>query len=356
MRRATLRRVLAMLLVGGLILIAGGWGTLALGFAGPQPVELRYGLSGAFAFASLLTLVGLGFHRWRRRALGLFAALFAVLLAWWHGLEPSNQRDWQADVAVLPYATVEGDLVRMHNIRNFVYRSENDYTPGYYDRRFDLRQLEGVDLIASYWTGPAIAHVFLSFAFSDGEHLAVSIETRREKGEGYSTLRGLFRQYELYYVVADERDVIGLRANHRRHPPEQVYLYRLQVPIEDVRRLFLEYLHEINALHDRPRFYNALTTNCTTSVWMNTRVNPDHLPFDWRLLVSGYVPRLLYEHGRLDSRGQSFADLQHRALINARAQAADGAEDFSRRIRERRRARPFRSSARTLVAGSETKR
>jgi len=251
-----------------------------------------------------------------------------------YSIEPSNERNWQTDVAVLPHATIEGDLVTLHNIRNFEYRSETDYTPAYYDKRFDLSKLEGVDLVASYWMGPSIAHVFLSFAFVGGDHLAVSIETRKEKGEGYSTIKGFFRQYELYYVVADERDVIGLRSNYRRNPPEDVYLYRLHAPLENGRRLFLEYMHNINALKDNPEFYNSLTTNCTTSIWMSSRVNPEHLPFSWKILASGYVPEYLYEYGRLEDRGQSFTETQRRALINTRANVVDHTMDFSARIRE----------------------
>ena len=129
--------------------------------------------------------------------------------------------------AVLPHATIEGDRVTVHNVRNFAYRTETDFTPAWHDKTYDLRQLEGVDLVATYWMGPAVAHIFLSFAFAGGDHLAVSIETRKEKGEGYSTVKGFFRQYELYYVVADERDVIGLRTNYRRDPPEDVYVYRI---------------------------------------------------------------------------------------------------------------------------------
>lgn len=220
----------------------------------------------------------------------------------------------------------------MHNIRNFSYRSEFDYTPSWYDKRFDLRKLEGVDLVAVYWMGPAIAHVFLSFAFAGGDHLAISIEARKEKSESYSTLRGFFRQYELYYAVGDERDIIGLRTNHRFDPPEEVYLYRLQAPLENGRRLFLEYMRELNRLRREPEFYNALTANCTTSIWLHSRINPDHLPLSWKILASGYVPEYLYEHGRVDT-GQPFEVLQRRAHINARARAADGAADFSSRIR-----------------------
>jgi hypothetical protein len=236
-------------------------------------------------------------------------------------------------VAVLAYATIQGNVVTVHNIRNFDYRSETDYTAAYYDRQYDLRKLEGVDLIAVYWMGPAIAHTMVSFAFAGGDHLAISIETRKEKGEGYSTLKGFFRHYELVYVVADERDVIRLRTNYRRDPPEQVYVYRLQGPIENARRLFMSYMNQINSLKARPEFYNTLTTNCTTNIWLHTRTNPGHPPLSWKILASGYVPQYLYETGRLDT-SVPFAELERRAHVNARAQAADGALDFSRRIRE----------------------
>ena len=169
-------------------------------------------------------MIALPLRRWRWRAFGVYLVLFAAVLGWCFSLEPSNDRDWVAENARLAYATIDGDIVTVHNIRNFAYRSETDFTPAYYDKRFDLSQLEGVDLVAVYWMGPAIAHIFLSFAFAGGDHLAMSIETRKEKGEGYSTVKGFFRQYELYYVVADERDVIGLRTNYRHDPPEQVYV------------------------------------------------------------------------------------------------------------------------------------
>ena len=343
----------------GLVLLAllmaatGVWGTLALTYSGPHDETVRTSLATAFAVAALAGLIALIFRRWRWPALAGYLVLFAVLVAWWRGIEPSNDREWQTDVAVLPDATIEGNLVTVHNIRNLDYRSETDYTPAYYDKRFDLHQLEGVDLVAVYWMGPAIAHVFVSFAFAGDEHLAVSIETRKEKGEDYSTIKGFFRQYELYYVVADERDVIRLRTNYRRDPPEDVYVYRLKGDIENGRRLFLEYIRQIKALKVRPEFYNTLTTNCTTNIWLNSRVNPAHLPFSWKILASGYVPEFLYENGRLDTGGGlTFTELQARAHINVRAKAADTAADFSRRIREAAPAVTQHSSD-SLQIGSE---
>ena len=326
--------MLGLLTAGSVTALAGCWGALALAFAGPGGESLRSVLGGAFGALTFATLIAMFFRSRRWPAFGAWLVLFFALLVWWGSIEPSNDRDWQPDVAVLPEVTVEGDLVTVRNIRNFDYRSEFDYTPAYYDRQFDLRKLEGIDLVAVYWMGPAVAHVFLSFAFAGGDNLAVSIETRKEMGEGYSTLKGFFRQYELYYVVADERDVIRLRTNYRHDPAEDVYVYRLQGGNEGARRLFLEYVDQINGLTTRPEFYNTLTTNCTTTIWLNARVNPNRLPFDWKILASGYVPEYLHEHGRLKSGGESFAEIQRRAHVNVRAQAAGRSADFSRRIRE----------------------
>jgi len=307
------------------------WGTLALYYSGPA--GLNTALAAVYGMCGLVTLLGLTMPRWRLRIASGFFVVFAVLMIWWNTIEPSNDRDWQADVAILPYATENGDLVTVHNIRNFDYRTETEYIPAYYDKTFDLRELESVDLVAVYWMGPAIAHTFVSFGFQGGDYLAVSIETRKEQGEGYSTLKGFFKQFELYYVVADERDVIRLRTNYRKDPIEDVYLYRVHKPVENGRRLFLEYMRKINALDKQPEFYNTLIHNCTTTIWLNTRVNPDHVHFSWKLLASGYVPEYLYELDALDST-VSFTDLQRRSHINARAQTADKAQDFSRLIRE----------------------
>ncbi len=326
-------RFIGLVVIGLLVAGAAGWGVLALYYSDIESTALRIGWAALFALYGVVTLVGLISQRWRSRSLLAFAVIFTVVVSWWRNIEPSNDRQWQPEVAVLPSAAEDGDLVMVHNIRNFDYRTETDFTPAYYDKAFDVRKLESVDLVAVYWMGPAIAHTFLSFGFEGGDHLAISIETRKERGEGYSTIKGFFKQFELYYVVADERDVIRVRTNYRKDPPEDVYIYSVRRPIENGRRLFMEYVQRINALKDAPEFYNTLTTNCTTTIWHNARVNPGRMPFSWKLLSSGYVPEYLYEVHALD-RSLPFPELRRRSLVNARAQAADQAEDFSRRIRE----------------------
>jgi hypothetical protein len=316
-----------------LVLAVGIWGALLLALAGPGNEIVRAALVVALCLASVAILIAVFVRRWRWRAMGAFAVLCAALIVFWTSIEPTNERDWQPDVAILPYATFAGDLVTVHKIRNFDYTSESDYTVAYYDKTFDLRELRSVDIVTSYWMGPAIAHVFVSFGFTGDDYLAISIEVRKSKGKAYSTLRGFFRQYELIYVAADERDVIRLRTNYRRDPPEDVYVYRVRGSIEAGRRLFMQYLEQMNALRTQPEFYNTLTTNCTTNIWMNARVNPGHPPLNWKILASGYVPQYLYEEGRLEDMGLSFGELQRRAHVNTRAKAADSAPDFSRRIR-----------------------
>jgi hypothetical protein len=321
---------LRILGLAGLILVVAGataWASLAIYYAELLTPPLRLGLAAAFGGGTLLAFLCL---RNRRRTLLGFAAAFALVLLWWLSLAPSNRRDWQPEVAVLPHATRDGDRVTLHDIRDFDYRTEQDFDARYYDRTFDLRTLDAVDLIAVYWAGEAIAHIMVSFGFA-GEHVAFSIETRKERGEAYSSLAGFFRRYELIYIVGDERDLIRVRTNYR-DPQEQVYLYRTRAAPETARRLFLEYVERINQLHERAEFYNTLTTNCTTDVWLLVRALTGRLPLDWRVLLSGHFPEYAYDLGTLDT-SLPFPALKAESLINEKAHAADQAPDFSRRIR-----------------------
>jgi len=322
---------LALILL--LMLAAAAWGVLALHYWDHANPTLRRMLVAVWTIAALALLAGFLLRRWRWRSLAAFAALFVLLVACWSTIEPSNDRLWEPENAVLTWATIDGDRITLHNVRNFDYRSDTDFVPAYYDRTFDLRQLNSADLFAVYWMGPAIAHIFVSFGFADGAHVAFSIETRREKGEPYSSVAGFFRQYELYYAVGDERDIVRVRTNYRHDPPEQVYLYPLRGRADADKRLFLEYLQQLNSLRQQAKWYNTITSNCTNSIWFLTRFNPGHLPYSWKILASGHLPEYLYEHGKLDT-SVPFEELRRRAYINPRAEAADQAPDFSRRIRD----------------------
>lgn len=322
-----MRKIVGVLLLGAVVTGMTLWAMGALYYM-PLLPRLRGLLALAFGAATAVAFLGLPRRRWTLLGFGL---VWVALVLWWSIIPASNSRDWQPDVAVLPYATLEGDRVTLHNIRNFEYRTATDFTPRYYDKTFDLQQLESVDLISSYWAGEAIAHLLVSFGFGGQDYIAISIETRKERTEDYSSIKGFFKQYELIYVVADERDIIRLRTTYRQ-PPEDVYLYRTRIPPARARRLFLDYVREINQLVEQPAFYNTLTTNCTTNILFHARASGGIARYNWKILLSGYAPDYVYDIGGLDT-SLSFVDLKQRSHINARAQTADDAPDFSQRIR-----------------------
>src|SRR5580700_2767249 len=289
--RLTVTVVLAVIVVAGV-----AWAALALWLDGPRSRVLAGAMCVAVAASSLFLSA-----RVRPLLRGLAAAILPSVLVglWWASIAPSNSRDWAPDVARTASAVFSGSSVTIENVRNFKYRSESDYDPHWETRTYDLDRIRGVDLFVSFWGPTQIAHTIASWDFDDGQHLAISIETRKERGESYSALRGFFRQYELYYVVADERDLIALRTNYRG---EQVYLYRIRASTSQARALLVDYLDEVNSLADHPQWYNALTQNCTTTI----RGHAQHVGaggrLDWRLLANGHLDQLLYERGQLDTR------------------------------------------------------
>lgn len=331
-RRGFLRRLLRTILIFIIALaVLGimGWCALFL-WQSPLPGEgLRVTLAVGFVLATLASFI---LFKKRLRTLAVFLAVFALLVVWYYSIRPSHDRQWQPEVAVLPTAEINGDLVTVKNIRDFDYRSETDYTARYIDRTYDLNKLESTDLICVYWMGPAIAHVIVSFGFEGGEYLAFSIEMRSEQGEENSMVRSFFRKYELIYVAATERDIVRLRTNYRE-PLEQVYVYRTRQPAQIRRALFLSYIDKINQLAEKPEWYNTLRDNCTTGVLDRTSVYRTPIRFNWKILFSGYVAEFVYEGGMLDT-SMPFEKLQEQSLVNEKAKSAGQAEDFSTRIRE----------------------
>lgn len=320
-------RVITTAPILALVVAGVAWGALALWFDGPASRPLAGALAVGLPVASLgLVAIVRPFRR------GLVAALLPVVAValWWSSIPPSNDRDWSPDVARAARATFEGSRVTIKNVRNFKYRSETDYDEHWETRTYDLDRVRGIDLFLSFWGPTLIAHTIASWEFDDGQHIAISIEARKEKGEPYSAIRGFFRQFEIYYVVADERDLVGLRTNHR---DERVYLYRFRVPAPQARALLVEYLNEVNRLADRPRWYNALTHNCTTTIRYHALQVAAGRSFDWRILANGRLDELAYERGQIDT-SLPLAELRARSNITERAKAAGEAPDFSARIRD----------------------
>jgi hypothetical protein len=304
------------------VLLAFAWAYGALHYDGPAA---WFALLNAAAILAVFVLV----KKWRVK-LGVFTAWFALVLGWWLTLKPTNEADWQPDVAQLARAEIDGDVVTLHKVRNCDYRTEKDYTPHWETRTVRLSQLTGIDMAIDYWGSPYMAHPIVSFQFADAPPLCFSIETRKKKGQSYSAIGGLYRQFALVYTVADERDVIRVRTNYRKG--EDIYLYRLAIKPEKARERFLEYLGALNRIHDEPRWYNAITTNCTTTIRSQHNAS-ERLPWDWRILVNGKGDEMLYERKAIRSGGLPFDELKRRVHINAAAREANDSPDFSQRIR-----------------------
>ena len=306
-------------------IIAIAWAFGAVWFDAPFGNANKF-IAGLLALASVAALA---FVRPFWRKVGAAALLFGGVLAWWMTLSPTNDSDWQPDVAQKAWADIQGDEVTFHNVRNCDYRTETDYTPRWETRTVGISQITGIDLAIDYWGSPWIAHPIVSFQFTDAPPLCFSIETRRKLGQTYSAIEGLYRQFELIYIVADERDVIRVRTNYR---DEDIYLYHTTISPARARERFLEYIHSLNALRNKPRWYNAITTNCTTSI--RTQHPPkERIPWDWRILLNGKGDELMYERHFIVTDGLPFAELKSRSLIDTRARAANDSPDFSQLIR-----------------------
>jgi len=304
------------------------WAVGAL-YVDVQIPYLRIPLALIYVAAMITILFKLKGSVW---APALCLAGFLGVLVWWLTLKPTNDANWQPDVDRTAWAEMAGDRVTIHNLRNCDYRTETDYVNCWSDRTLYLSQLRVADFFLTNWGIPFASHPIVSFHFGDNQHVAFSIEARYKVGQAYSTFLGCFRQYELIFVAADERDVIRLRTNYRKD--EEVYLYRVRIQPDTARNMFLTYVTYLNKLKDYPEWYNQVTRNCTTTLFRQLAAdvkNPN--PWNYQILLNGTLDRLLYERGRLVTGGLSFPELKEREHINAAAKAADNSPDFSELIR-----------------------
>ncbi|WP_421565859.1 DUF4105 domain-containing protein [Ochrobactrum sp. EDr1-4] len=305
------------------------WSSFAMWFQLPFGDAVRGSIIAAWLAVSLWVVAGERQFYCRRKRL-LFCLLALVFLGWWATIRPSLNRIWAAEVARTVTGKVEGNQVTLYNVRDFDWRTVNDFTPVWKDETYNIDKITSVDLYLSYWTGPAIAHTLLSFGFEDGRHVVFSGEIRKEHHESYSAIGGFFREFELAMIAAEESDIIFLRTNVRK---EDVYRYQIDLPPAAARELFLSYVEQGNQLAQKAKFYNTVTTNCTTIIFQMARLLDPGIPFDYRVLLSGYLPGYLHDHGWIKNDGSTTEEARQRASIDAKAQAGDR-EGYSKRIRQ----------------------
>jgi hypothetical protein len=323
---------LALRVILAIVVIApiSAWSALALWFRLPASGALRGAAAIVFAMLGLATIVALFMRRSRSLAtLVVFFVAFGGLLAWWGAIKPPLDGDWAPDVARQTTGSIEGDILTLTDVRDFDWRTDSDFTEKWSKRTYDLSKLKTLDLFLAYWAGPEMAHVIMSFGFENGEYLAWSVEVRREKTGEFSPVADAFKNHTLVYLATAERDVVRLRTNVRG---EDVRLYRLNTPPDQARALLREYVVESTELAQQPKWYNSITANCATVVFKLVRAAGSTLPFDWRLVVNGYLPGYLYDHAAVVTT-MPLSELMERARVSPQAKAAGQSPDFSRLIR-----------------------
>ena len=307
------------------------WATVALYF-----INLPYGQFAIIASGVFAVIIPVIFFFLPRRNIALLfiLLLYVTVIIGWNNMQPSNDRHWLPSVAKLPYAVSKSNTIDIHNIRNFDYQTEYDFNEEYYDKTYNLDELESMDFLLSYWGGGTkVAHTILSFGFKNGDYLAVSAETRVEEGEPQELIQGFFNQYEMIYILADERDIIRLRTNFRKQEPEEVFLYPTTLDKKKIRQIFEVIIARVNKLYQQPEFYNTLTQNCYTTLRADVgTIAPSKNRFDWRILANGYADQMLYENGNMDTN-LSFPEAKKYFHINQYVSGDNSPDDFSKRIR-----------------------
>ena len=323
--------LLRFIFIGVIILLVAAltiWGTLALWFRLPGQETLRMILASAFALLGLTTIAA-QFGRRPTRSLAVYAFAFTAIVIWWSSIQPPGDGNWSPEVARQVTGVIDGDTMTLTNVREFEWRSETEATENWTARTYNLSQIQSTDLFMSYWDGPNIAHFILSFGFEDGEYLAWSIQVRRQIGGGFSPIGDFFKQNTMVIIASEEQDVVGVRSNIRG---EDVRVFRVAATPEVRRHLIEKLVASSNALSEQPEFFNSLTSNCATTVVEMLRDIDVDVPFDWRLIVNGYLPGLVYDRDALDTR-LPMSELRERGKIMSRAQAVGLTDDYSDAIR-----------------------
>ncbi|MFC2994106.1 DUF4105 domain-containing protein [Acinetobacter sichuanensis] len=319
------------------VIFSSIWLCCALWFQAPFGLfsRIMIGLWILFAFSILGIYIKQNLFS-RHKDILIYILAFLCSLLWYFNIPAKQDREWNPEVDRLFTYKKQGNIVTIHNIRNFNWHTENKYDVHWDTRSYNLEHITGVNIITSYWMGPQIAHTLVSFDFSDQKPLVFSIEIRKEKTESFSAIGGFFRKYELSLIAADEKDLIYTRSNIRN---EQVYFFPVKMPKTEMKALFTEYLEKTDELAQQAKWYNTLSSNCTTLVFdMVQAISPHELPLDYRLLASGYLPNYLYDLGALNQQW-TIKQWYQRAHVNPRTDQFkhfeyQSSENYSKVIRE----------------------
>lgn len=327
-----MRSLIRLLLFAVLFLLvayATLWGTLALWFKLPGSDFVRGLAASCFGLFGIGTLIAV-FRPVSWRWLAIFAVALIAINGWWNALVAPVDGNWSPEVARQATGTIDGDILTLTNVRAFEWRTVDDFDEEWVTRSYDLSQIETVDMFLSFWGGPSMAHFMLSFGFANGDYLTWSNEVRRRIGGSFSPVSDFFKAHPIVVIAAEEQDVVGLRSNIRQ---ERVQLFRFGSQSEKKRELIEVYVAAANEIAEKPHWFNSVFTNCSRTAILFARHVGISIPMDYRVIVNGYFPELLYERGSLNT-DVSLQELYSLGAINERAIAIGLNEDYSAAIRD----------------------
>jgi hypothetical protein len=317
------------------ILVLAGWAGGALCFHPWLPRFVGAGLAIGFLAAAITLVLKIRNYAF---SLALIAVMIVCVYGCWLLIRPQQNRAWARHQEKMPFVSIIDDDVSIRNVRYCQYKSLEDFEVVFETRNFELSQIESVWYVIQRFTSlESLAHTFICFGLNDGserKYFAISVEVRCEKGESFSPLPGAYKQYELMYVVGDERDILGVRTNIREN--DRVYMYRVNATPEQAQQLFLRIAGRINKLRDQPEFYHTLFNNCTNNIVVHANsVAPNSVnPFAPRIILPGYSGKSAFRAGLIGKEGETFAELQARSRIDQVARKFELDENFSNNIRK----------------------
>lgn len=319
----------------------GAWTALAAFYTAPGPAWLSYVLAIVFFAIYVLAqrertqFVSWAAASWREKRFSTLAVSITALYAVYYVgfVRPDNSQVWSLEQDRKPVVTIDGDTVQVKNVRNFTWRTEDDCDIGWYERTYDLSKLNSMHyVVASMPHWEAVAHVFVCFGFSDGQHVAISVEGHRLKGRSYGIVSSMFRQFQLIYIIGDERDVVGLRGAVWKVP---VYFYPARTTQERKRAIFVDMMERAHSLEEEPEFYHLILNNCMNNILHHLRrLGGRPLPSDLQVLLTGISDRVAYRLGYIDT-DLPFDQARQAFRVDQWMQHTPLDEGFSQRLLER---------------------
>jgi hypothetical protein len=233
--------------------------------------------------------------------------------------QPSHNKHWEALSARTPNALIRPESITLQNVRDRHYVANNSETENY-TWLDNLTIVPDTDIVRT-WFGAAelsanlpISHTFLSFELHTGDVYTLSVEARRTVGQTYSPIKGMSKQYPLWYGWGTERDMVGGRALLYK---KQVEYYPLTLNQTQAANLFRTLATRTHEVAMQARWYNTFTSSCATElVQAANQTKGAVLPFHLAHYLPGLAVPYLMKMGYIKQQERSVIPTNSSRLLS----------------------------------------